>query len=288
MRYGISNWIYGEEPLADTFARLERFGYEAIELVGEPDRYSTDEIDRLSSQHGIAVTSVLGWCIAGIPGRDMATPDEGERAAALEYGRACVDLAAAVGASYLIVIPAPAGRTAPVGDPRDQLSYEKAYQREWDNAVDSVRQTAAYAADRGVELAVEPINRYESFLVTNLEQTFRFIEDVAADNVHVHLDTFHMNLEEPDPAEAVSRAGEQLVNMHLADSNREAPGRGHMDFAGILDALRQLDYQGVLMLEPVPPGSDPLLVSQFPKNRPLREVYVEEGIGHLKQVEAQL
>lgn len=287
MRYGISNWIYGDEPLADTFARLARFGYECIELVGEPARYSPPEIEALCEEHDIEVTSILGWCIAGIPGRDLATPKE-ERAAAVEYGRACIDLAADVGAPLLVVIPAPAGRTAPIGNPSDQEAWRFAYQQEWDNAVDSVQRAAAYAAERGIELAIEPINRYESFLVTNLEQATRFIEDVGADNLRVHLDTFHMNLEEPNLAEAVRQAGDRLGNLHLADSNRQAPGRGHLDFAAILAALREIDYQGALALEPVPPGSDPLLVTQFPNNLPLRDVYAEEGIHYLTEIEARL
>ncbi len=274
--------------MEETFARLARFGYECIELVGEPAQYSLPQVESLAQEHGIDVSSVLGWCIAGIPGRDMANPDEEERVAALQYGRECIDLAASVGAPLLVVIPAAAGRTAPVGNPTDQASWEDAYAAEWTNAVDSVRRAAQYAADRGITLAIEPINRYETFLVTNLSQAFQFIDDVGADNVKIHLDTFHMSLEEADLGEAARRAGDQLVNMHVADSNREAPGRGHLDFAGLLHALRDIDYQGVLALEPVPPGSDPLLVSRFPKNLPLRDAYAEEGIAHLQQVEASL
>lgn len=285
MRYGISNWIYGDEPLDRTFERLSRFGYEAIELVGEPQRYDVLQVNALSDKHGVAVTSVLGWCIDGIPGRDLATPNDQERAAARQYGRDCIDLAEQVGAPYVVVIPAPAGRTAPVGNPRDQESWETAYQQEWENAVDSVRQTARYAADKGVTLAIEPINRYESFLVTNLTQAMDFIRDIDEANVKVHLDTFHMNLEEADPAGAVRKAGGELVNLHVADSNRQAPGRGHFDFEALLDALMDIGYEGVLALEPVPPGSDPLLVSTFPKNRSLRDTYAREGIAHLSGLE---
>ncbi|MFP3853605.1 MAG: TIM barrel protein, partial [Anaerolineales bacterium] len=189
---------------------------------------------------------------------------------------------------YLVVIPAPAGRTAPIGTPDTQEAWEAAHRREWELAVDSVRQAARYAAERGVELALEPINRYETYLVTNLAEALAFINEVDMDNLHVHLDTFHMNIEESSPAEAILRAGDQLVNLHVADSNRETPGRGHLDFAGILNALQETGYEGVLALEPVPPGSDPLLVSQFPKNRPLRDIYAKEGIAYLKQIEANL
>lgn len=288
MRYGISNWIYGDEPLETTFDRLQRYGYGCVELVGEPEQYSPEQVRALSEEHQVSVSSVLGWCLASIPGRDLADQNDEARAAAIQYSRDCIDLAAGVGAPILVVIPAAAGRTSPVGNPADQSAWESAYRREWACAVDSVKQAAKYASKRGIELAIEPINRYETFLVTNLDQAFQFIEDVGADNVKIHLDTFHMNLEEPGLASAVKRAGAWLVNMHVADSNRQAPGRGHIDFAALLTALRAVDYKGVLVLEPVPPGSNPLLVSRFPMNQPLRDIYAEEGIFHLTEIEAEL
>lgn len=288
MRYAISNWIYGEEPLRETFGRLAGLGYQGIELVGEPKRYSTSEVLKLCQEFGIEVTSVLSWCIWGIPGRDLASPDDTERAAAIGYGAECVDFAAEVGAPIVVVLPAPAGRTAPTGQPRSEADWRAGYQAEWNNAVDSVGHAASHAAERGVLLALEPINRYETFLVTNVDQALRFLADVGADNLKLHLDTFHMNIEEPSLADAVRRAGNLLVNMHVSDSNRESPGRGHTDFAALLGALNEISYQGVLTLEPVPPGSDPLLATQMSENLPLRDVYAEESIGYLKQIERGL
>jgi sugar phosphate isomerase/epimerase len=285
VRYAISNWIYGNEPLRESFARLARYGYEGIDLQGEPSRYDTSEVLKLCDEFGIKVTSVLSWCIWGIPGRDMASPDDAERSAAAQYGRACIDLAAELNAPVLAVLPAPAGRTAPSGSPKDEEAWQAAYKADWGRAVDSLRQAADYAALRDVTLALEPINRYETFLVTNLEQALQFLSDVGADNLKLQLDTFHMNLEEPDMAGAVRRAGKLLVNLHVSDSNRETPGRGHTDFAALLGALRDIKYEGLLALEPVPPGSDPLLAAQMTRNLPLRDAYAEEGIRYLRMLE---
>jgi sugar phosphate isomerase/epimerase len=287
MRYAISNWIYAGEPLRDSFARLARFGYQAIELVGEPDRIAVPEAQALSREFAIPVTSVLTWCIWGIPGRDLASPDEKERAAAVEYGQACVDLAADLGAPVLVVLPSPAGRTAPTGHPKTEAEWNKGAAREWDLAVGSLRQLADYAARRKVLLGLEPVNRYESFLVTNLDQALRFLEAVGAENLKLHLDTFHMNIEEADPAQAIRQAGELLVNIHLSDSNRLPPGQGHTDFLGLLRALHQIDYLGALTLEPVPPGSDALMAADA-SALPLRDRYAEEGIRFLERLEQEL
>jgi sugar phosphate isomerase/epimerase len=264
---------------------LARFGYEGIELVGEPSRYSASEVLRFCQEFAVKVTSVLGWCIWGIPGRDLASPNKDERAAALRYGQHCIDFASEVGASIFVVLPAPAGRTAPTGQPKTEADWLNGYRAEWQIAVESVRQTAAYAASRNVTLALEPINRYETFLVTNLDQALRFVADVGAPNLKLHLDTFHMNLEEADMSAVVRRAGALLVNMHVSDSNREAPGRGHTDFGSLMLALRDIGYKGALVLEPVPPGSDPLLASRMSANLSLRDIYAEEGIRCLKEIE---
>jgi sugar phosphate isomerase/epimerase len=234
------------------------------------------------------ISSILGWNIWGIPGRDLSSPDEAERALAIQYGKEGIDFAVAVGAPILIVLPVPAGRTAPLGNPDNEAEWLSSAKIEWDNAVDSVKQMAEYAQECGIILAVEPINRYETFLLTTVDDALRFVADVGAENVKLNLDVFHMNIDEANPAEAVRKAGAMLVHMHVADSNREAPGRGHTDFTAIIRALHEIGFNGTIVLEPVPPGSDPGMAIQMTENLPLREVYAEESIAYLKQIEASL
>ena len=159
------------------------------------------------------------------------------------------------------------------------------YQTELDLAVDSLRKLSTYAKDHGVVLSLEPINRYETFLVNNVYQALRFIEQVGSENLKIHLDTFHMNIDEVSLVDAVHKAGNLLVNMHVSDSNREAPGRGHIDFSGLMRALNEVSYQGFLTLEPLPPGSDPLLMSKMSKHDSLRDTYAQEGIRYLQELE---
>jgi len=288
MRYAISNWIYGDEPLREQFARLARFGYEGIELVGEPERYSVKELKDLCKEFGILVSSVLGWSIYGIPGRDGASPNEEQRRAALQYCQKCVDLASELEAPIMVVIPAPAGRTTPTDKPTSQDEWLAGYQLEWDLAIDSLGRLASYATQQGVVLGLEPINRYETFLVNNIDQALRMIKEVGSDQLQLHLDTFHMNIDENDLPGAVRRAAGLLVNIHVSDSNREAPGRGHIDFPSLINTLKEIHYAGYLTLEPVPPGSDPLLMTRMPKNYDLRDVYALESITYLQKVEASI
>jgi D-psicose/D-tagatose/L-ribulose 3-epimerase len=288
VRYAINNWVYNDEPLRDTFARLAKYGYEGVELKGEFANITAEEVKALSREFGLKVPSVLGWNIYPIPGRDLATPDEAERQAALRYGAECLDFAAKVGADVFVCIPAPANRTAPVGNPQGEKAWFEAAQREWELAVDSIRKTARYAAKFGIRLAVEPINRYETYLVTTVEDVLRFNADVNEPNVHINLDCFHMNIDEADPAAAVRKAGKEVIHIHAADSNRLAPGKGHTDFRAILQALKDVGFAGTFTLEPTPPYPAAGIAIQMREYLPLRDVYAKESIAYLKSIEATL
>jgi sugar phosphate isomerase/epimerase len=286
MRYAINNWVYPGESLRTSFARLARFGYDGIELKGELAEYPKEEVKALCQEFGLAVTSVLGWCIYPIPGRDLASTDPAERAAAQAYMRDVIDYAAEVAAGIVLTLPFPAGRLAPLSRPTDEAGFLEASRQEWALAVDSVRALAQHAAGRGITLAVEPINRFETYQINTLADGLRFIEDVGAPNVRLNLDTFHMNIDEPDPVGAIRKAGSLLAHMHVADSNHMPPGRGHVDFAAVMQALRAIGFSGAIVLEAVPPGSDAGLAVQMPGNLPLRDQYAEETIRYLKQLEA--
>jgi sugar phosphate isomerase/epimerase len=124
-------------------------------------------------------------------------------------------------------------------------------------AVEAARELAGYAAGLGVSLVVEPINRYETKFLNTIDETLEFIAAVGASNVGLVADTFHMSLEEEGSlAEALCRAGDRLWHVHLVDSNRCAPGMGHLDFEPVLAALRQMGYRGYLSAEILPRPDD--------------------------------
>jgi len=287
MFYAVSNWIYdmGEEPLEITFERLRRYGYNGIELVGEPDKFDPSLVRSLCEEFGLRVFSVLGWCIAPTDSRDLAHPDPTVRARSVAYVKRGVDFAKEMGAPIVVVIPAPAGRITPVGVADTEEAWREAIETEWTCAVTSLREAASYAEQKGMILAVEPINRYETFLIRNVDEGLRFVREVDSPAIKLHLDTFHMNIEEPDPAEAIRKAGNLLVNMHVSDSNREAVGRGHTDFQAMMRALKEIEYQGALVLEPIPPDPNPFLAVRSRTYLPLRDQYAQESIKVLRTLQ---
>lgn len=117
------------------------------------------------------------------------------------------------------------------------------------NAVSVVRELAQQAAGLGVRLGIEICNRYETNVVNTTEQALAFIDDVGADNVVVHLDTYHMNIEEDDLVRPVLRAGERLGYVHIGENHRGFLGSGHLDFTGFFHALGDIGYDGPITFE---------------------------------------
>lgn len=285
MKYSVSNWIYGDEPLEMTFKRLSGCGFDGVELMGEPDRYCPSDVRQLCDKYGLEVLSIAGMYPWPTDERDLVNPDPEVRQRAIAYLRKCVDFACDVGARLIIVVPSAVGKTRPVGERYDDKTWEDAYQKEWAYAVESVREAARYAGEKGILLAIEPINRYETYLVNTAEQGMRFISEVGSESVKLHLDTFHMNIEESDPTRAVQLAGDLLVNVHISDSNRQAVGRGHFDFGALMRVLKEIGYGGALTLEPLPPVPDPYIAMRMKRYSSLWDSYARESLQRLRDLE---
>jgi sugar phosphate isomerase/epimerase len=275
MHYAVSNWIYGAEPLEGTCARLARLGFDGIELRGEPTVYDRPHLRPLLDEYRLAVTSICGMYPGPDALRDLSHPRSAERQAAIDYVRSCIDLAHDVGAGVVIVTPNPVGKTRPLAAPSD----------EWSWALEAVRRAAEAAEGSGVRLAIEPINRYETYLINSLAQGLTFVRAVGHPQVAVMLDTFHANIEDPDIADAARAAGALLAHVHVADSNRQGVGRGHIDFLRLLHALIEIGYQGALALEPLPPLANPYDAMAGQGGGPVAEQFAQESLALLRLYE---
>lgn len=288
MKYSISNWIYGDEPLEVTFQRLQRYGYDGVELKGEPKLYQAGEVRKLCKKYNLSVLSIAGIYPWPTLERDIASSDEGVRKKAVDYLQNCIDLAAGVGAPLVVVVPSAVGKTSPIDSFEDEEEWIQEKERVWNYAVLSVREAAKYAEAKGILLVIEPINRYETFLVNTAEEGLRFIAEVNSPAVKIHLDVFHMNIEEANPAEAIRRCGKLLMNLHISDSNRMAVGDGHVDFRAIMYALKEIRYQWALTLEPVPQVPNPYVATRLKRYEYLRDKYAEQCITRLKNLEKEI
>jgi sugar phosphate isomerase/epimerase len=263
---------FQDEDVAESIDRLARLGYDAVEVEGEPERQDPERIRKLVDDAGLAVGSV---CPNFTAGRDLSHPDPEVRQTTLAYLRGVAEFAAELGAPLYIVAPTAYARVEPIAEPRDELLW----------AVEGVRAAGEHAATLGVDLALECWNRYGTYMLNRLEEGARFWRETGLTNGGIMADTFHMNIEERSISGSILAFGDLLNHVHLSDSNRLAPGLGHIDFAEVLQALREVGYGGGLAFELIP--SLPNLLDGEP-NSPSFDDVAGQAISQLKEVERLL
>ncbi|MDR7418162.1 MAG: sugar phosphate isomerase/epimerase family protein [Armatimonadota bacterium] len=274
MRLGVCAWIYGKAPLDATLARIAAAGYDGVELPGEPDRWQPAEVRRLLERYGLAPLALTASCMYPQTPRDLANPDPGVRAKAVQYVVECLHFAADVGVPLVQMLPSGETRLAPIAARDD----------EWRWSVDAMQRAAGEAARCGVRIAVEPLNRYETYLVTTVHDALAYIHDVGSPWVGLTVDVFHANIEEPDVAGAIRAAGPRLFHVHLADTNRQALGLGHLDLGAVLAALRDARYQGSAVLEVTPPGPDPFRSIKDDRSAGVLDEYLAASLARIRDV----
>jgi sugar phosphate isomerase/epimerase len=276
-RFSYNGIVYMGEDLRVSADRLVRFGYDAIELVGERNWYpDTSTIRSTLGDVGLAVSSI---CALWNQERDLSSPDPKVRANGVDYGREMADFAAEVGAPIILIAPSAWAKLEPLAPPE--------VERGW--AIENIRRIAEYAANVGVNFTLEPWNRFETYFMNRLEQAVDLLKETGLANGGVHGDTFHMNIDENmSIGDAYRRAGTALNHTHIDDSNRGAPGTGHIDFRDILRALDEVDYKGYLCFELLPPKPDfwpNLRAGMYPE---FRDELTERSIKYMKALEAEL
>jgi sugar phosphate isomerase/epimerase len=149
--------------------------------------------------------------------------------------------------SEAVIIGGIRGLLAGDGETREQ-NYAK--------AVASIRECALYTDELGIQLLIEPINRYEMNWILTAREGLQFLDDVGVASVKLLLDTFHMNIEEADSLAAFEQTGKRLGYVHFADNIRQAPGSGQINFDAILNKLEEMDYRGPVVAEILPLPDD--------------------------------
>ncbi len=271
-QYAYNSLVYFGEDLAESVDRVARFGYDAIEIVGEPTKIDPHRVAKLTKDAGIGVSSI---CSIYTADRDLVHPDPDTRGAAVQYVKDLADFAATMDCPTVVVHPTANMKIKPLADP----------EQEWAWAVESIRTAGEYAAERGVSFSLEAWNRYESYLLNRLEQARSLWADTGLSNGGVQGDTFHMNIEEASIADAFRASKGVLQHVHLADSDRTAPGGALVDFEPIIEALVDIDYDKYLSFELLPAAADPFSGGSHEE---FFDRYTERAIRTIKAIEEKV
>lgn len=247
MKFSICSWTFGDIPLEKTMEFVAKTGYDGIEIRAAVDDYNWNDIRKHAKNLDLEISGLTGD--TGWPNeeQDLANESADNRKKAVAYFERQIEAVKEVGGEYLVVCPSAVGKTAPMGAPGE----------DWKWSVDSVQKLTRKAEELDITLVIEPLNRYESCLVNTGAQGVSFVEEVNHPKVKMLLDSYHMNIEDPDLESPFLDAGNKLHILHVADSNRQAIGRGHIDFAPFISGIKKAEFDGYVVVEAMAPGPNP-------------------------------
>lgn len=227
--------------LEENLTKIAGYGYDGVELaIRDPKLVEVEELQAILQKLNLQVPALGTGQAWGEEGLSFTDPHQEIRKQTIDRIKSHIPLANQFNA--VIIIGLIRGILKP--------GVTQAQAMNW--LIDALRQCCSEALKAGVRLALEPINRYETTLVNNVEQGMQLISEVGMDNFGLLLDTFHMNIEEPNIEESIRTCGDRIFHFHVADSNRWHPGAGHLDFGSIINALYGTGYTGFISGEFLP------------------------------------
>ncbi len=244
--------------LQDRFAQAADLGVHGIEFWSRTLAEQAEEIERLSGKRDVVASSVNH----GRRSRFL-DPDPEERGRAMAELREAIEWAGRIGAAGVVYVPHFFDPLLP-----DLSPYETAIELERGLLTAQIQQLVEHVERAGIELWVEPVNRYETHLLVRLEEAASIVEWISHPRLGIVADLFHMALDEPDIPKAIRDSAEHIGHVHLADSNRRLPGQGTTDFVTAFKALDSTDYQGWMAFECGEPGDNMARANRYLEQLP--------------------
>lgn len=243
---GVNAWVW-TSPFSTSsiplISKAHEMGFDVLTIpVEDPALIDVEKIRAAQSNTPIRfqVSGAFG------PTRDLTHDDRRYRDESLSYIHKVVSICEKLGAKLMV------GPMYSAVGKRRQISTEQK-QREWERAVEGLSAAGKIAEDHGVTLAIEPLNRFETDLINTAEQVKQLIRDINLPSVRIHLDTFHMHIEEKSVYDAIVLAGDDLVYVDASESDRGTPGAGQVHWQEVRRAMRDIDYQGDVVIESFTP-----------------------------------
>jgi D-psicose/D-tagatose/L-ribulose 3-epimerase len=246
MRIGINTFLYTSPFTTESarlFATFAKWGFDTVEIaIEDPSHIDPLKVKAAADKAGIAIGSI---CAAMGPGRDFRGT-AAEQRTCMTYLRGLIDQAVLLGCPSLIgPVYSVVGKADAVPAPQRK--------KEWASVVRNLKSLARYAEQKGVTICVEPLNRFETDFLNTCDQAIQLVTEVGSPAMKIHLDTFHMNIEEKDLGAAIRKAGKRLAHLHACGSDRGTPGGDHTDWPGIAKALKAIGYKGDVVIESFTP-----------------------------------
>ena len=225
----------------ESIRKAKAYGYDGIELaLKRREEVDISFLKSLLDETGLTVSAISTGQVFSALGLYLTNPDEEKREEAISVITGLVELASEVGG------------TINLGRARGFYGNGQSKEEAEELFLSSLGSIAAVADRLGVVIVVEPVNRYEINFINNLDECAALLDKIGRKNIGMMPDSFHMNIEDANIAEALVRNARYVKYVHLADSNRHAPGDGHLDFETIFTALKSINYDGWIAAEILP------------------------------------
>lgn len=279
MRLGINTFLFTSpftNESTQLFPTFKKWGFQTIEIpVEDPSHIDPAHVKAELDKHGLVCGSV---CACMGPGRDFRGTEQDQQTA-MTYCKTLLDQMVVLGCPSLIgPVYSVVGRA--------DAEEESAKKAQWRSVVKNLKELCKHAAKNGRQICVEPLNRFETDFLNTCDQALQLIRDVGSPVLKVHLDTFHMNIEEKDSGKAILKAGKLLGHFHACGSGRGTPGYDHIDWKPIVAALKKVKYDSDVVIESF--TTDVKVIARaaaiWRRIEPTRDEIATKGVKFLKKV----
>jgi len=249
MKIGVNTWVWVSPFSTESFnliPKVREMGFDIFEIaVDDLSIIDAALLKSMLADNGLTATV----CGAFGPSRDISSDDPAIRRNGNEYISQCIRFTEQIGSKLFSgPVYSAVGKTRMISE--DQKKRERAW------CIQNMREIGERAADCGVTVGVEPLNRFESDMINLVEQAVSLVRDVGSPSFGIHIDTFHANIEEKSIPDTIRKLGpNMLCHLHACENDRGIPGTGHQDWTGIRDALRDVNYKGAAVIESFTPGA---------------------------------
>ena len=277
--YAVSTWLwtspFSTASITELFPKISEMGFDTVEIALEdPSLVDCRKLKEGLNQYNLKPII----CGAFGPGRDLTHEDESVHKNCFSYIEQCLDFC-----SELETLFFAGPMYSAVGKAR-MVSPEQR-KKEWDLAVKNLRIVCSLAGSRGLKIALEPLNRFESDLVNTAADVLRLVNDINHPAAAIMLDGFHMNIEERNSENAITTAGDKLIHFQVSENYRGTPGTGQTNWDGYWRGLEQINYQGAVTIESFTPDNKELAgaVCFWHPMAENQDQFASEGLRFLKE-----
>jgi len=253
---------------------VAKLGFDGLEIpIFAPEQVDIPATKAALEDNNLGCTG----CVIHGPDRDLISDDAAIRQNAKDYMKSCIEIVQKLGGDMLI---------GPLYSAVGKLIGRGRTEEEWDMCVEGLKEIATFAGEHGVSLAIEPLNRFETYFINIAADAVKMAKAVDSPNLGVQLDTFHMNIEEKNIHDAIMTAGDVLYHIHCCENDRGTPGSGLVNWKGVFEALGKVKYDRWIIIESFVPGVEEIAKAAaiWRELAPSAESLATEGLSFLKQM----